>query len=101
MASDIREYSYLEFGDKVLSPLSGAHSVVRHSAQLKASARVRLYRDMAHPETVVAEASETGMVCEYPWSLVVASRVAASKVVALQQPTEGQARSSNPQNQRR
>ena len=96
--AEIREYSYVEFDEKILNPLRNPTGVVRHSAQLKAVGSLRVYRDMAHPETLVAEAN--GVVIEYAWGLVKSSRRVASKVVPITGNDEApQQRSSNPQAQ--
>lgn len=97
--AEIREYNYVHMDEKILNPINNARSVVRSSVQLKASDRLRIYRDMAYPETLVAE-SPNGGVIEYAWALVVSARRASGKVVPIagndEQP---QQRSSNPQNQ--
>lgn len=92
--AEIREYGYVELDEKVLNPMRNPTGVVRHSAQLKASDRLRVYRDMAHPETLVAEGA--GVTVEYAWALVVSARRVAENVVPIAG-NDQQARSSNPQ----
>ena len=85
--SEIREYSYVHLTEKTINPVQGPKTVLRSSVQLKADPRVRIYRDMDHPETLVCEAH--GDVIEYPWTLVVAARVQRPKVLPLPNPDDG------------
>jgi hypothetical protein len=96
--AEIREYSYVHMDDKILNPVNNPRSVVRSSVQLRSSDRLRIYRDMAYPETLVAE-SPGGPSIEYAWALVVSARRAPSKVVPIATNDDPQQRSSNPQNQ--
>jgi hypothetical protein len=95
--AEVREYSYGELDEKVLNPTRNPTGVVRHSAQLKASERLRIYRDMAFPETLVAEGA--GTTVEYAWALVVSARRLVGKVVPIGDGEQATARSSNPQAQ--
>lgn len=90
--SDIREYSHVELSEKSLNPIHGPRTVIRNSVQLKSSDRLLLYRDMDHPETLVAVSG--GVTIEYPWTLVIAARLVTAKVVPLQTPDETAPRSA-------
>lgn len=92
--SEIREYSHVELTEKALNPIHGPKTVIRNSVQLKASDRLLLYRDMDHPETLVAVSN--GLTVEYPWTLVVSARLAPSKIVPLQTPDKDETTGTRP-----